>query len=734
MMNRLRTYRPILIRAGIGLLLTLFVYEILYLLRWFFFQRLSLNSDLVFLSLWIVSYFLVAGLIWARRKLLWSLRNQMSAAYLLIAVVPVILLLTMVGLTAYLLYWQLGSYVLYTQVQTRVQRVATVAGGLATTLAIQAAAAGKPVPVLPLPDQTLGFLETAKADIPGLQIDIGKGEDLLAETGSTEATGFAGIVLTGRALALRAVQVRTVANGTIKEIVSVSAPITPELLDTLAPELGPIRLFILQPLSDNTKPRELVTLNGEKLDLIERIATKDRTEPRAANIFDQRIDGITTLNLVDLGDERRPKGEAQLHALFTSRPSLLNRRLFAPLGPMGTMAVNLLLTVGMIFLAIELAALIAGIILTRAITTSVDNLYLATRHAQSGDLSFRVPLRQRDELGALGDSFNSMMQSVSTLIEEQRERHRLENELAIAREVQTQLFPPELPSMPGVELEAICRPARMVSGDYYDFIRIGPTRLAIVLADISGKGISAALLMASLQATLRGELLRDVENNPNPGREPFIPNTAQIVAHLNRHLFLSTSEERYATLFLAIYDTRTRRLSYTNAGHLPPFYLHGDSMQRLETNDTVIGLFSDVEFRQSTLTVAPDGLLVIYSDGLTEPENGAGEAFGASRLAEIAMRLRTESPRVVAQSMLSAAERWSVGRTASPSQAQTINSNGGSNIGSNSASNGGSSAASNSAPPAEQADDMTVVVARLSSPDLRADAVESSSTRSLIEN
>ncbi len=120
-----------------------------------------------------------------------------------------------------------------------------------------------------------------------------------------------------------------------------------------------------------------------------------------------------------------------------------------------------------------------------------------------------------------------MMQSVSTLIEEQRERHRLENELAIAREVQTQLFPPELPSMPGVELEAICRPARMVSGDYYDFIRIGPTRLAIVLADISGKGISAALLMASLQATLRGELLRDVENNPNPGREPFIPNTAK---------------------------------------------------------------------------------------------------------------------------------------------------------------------------------------------------------------
>ena len=119
----------------------------------------------------------------------------------------------------------------------------------------------------------------------------------------------------------------------------------------------------------------------------------------------------------------------------------------------------------------------------------MDNLYLATQHVQSGDLAFRVPVQQRDELGALGDSFNSMMQSVGALIDEQRERHRLENELAIAREVQTQLFPPELPSMPGVELEAICRPARMVSGDYYDFIRIGgPTRLDYRLSGYQRQG------------------------------------------------------------------------------------------------------------------------------------------------------------------------------------------------------------------------------------------------------
>ena len=217
-------------------------------------------------------------------------------------------------------------------------------------------------------------------------------------------------------------------------------------------------------------------------------------------------------------------------------PSLLNRLLFGPFGTSGSTAVTLLITVGAVFLVLELAALATGISLTRAITSSVDHLYLATQHVQSGDLAFRVQVKQQDELGSLGDSFNSMVQSIGSLIQEQRERQRLENELAIAREVQTQLFPRELPDVPGVELEAICRPARLVSGDYYDFIRIGPTRLAIALADISGKGISAALLMASLQATLRSELLRDgLADDPaaaQHGRNRGAFEPAPVLAHV----------------------------------------------------------------------------------------------------------------------------------------------------------------------------------------------------------
>src|SRR5437762_14275281 len=116
------------------------------------------------------------------------------------------------------------------------------------------------------------------------------------------------------------------------------------------------------------------------------------------------------------------------------------------------------------------------------------------------DFSHRVQIEHRDQLGELAESFNQMTGSISTLIEEQNKRQRLENEISIAREVQNQLFPSTLPSVPGVEIEAICKAVRSVSGDYYDFIQLSPTHIAVAIADISGKGIAVALLMARLQA------------------------------------------------------------------------------------------------------------------------------------------------------------------------------------------------------------------------------------------
>lgn len=632
------------------------------------------SGFLLFLAVCAGMYWLVRGWIWSRDHLLWSLRNRLVAAYVFIAVVPVLLLLAMAGLAAYLLYWQLGSYVIYTEMEEREQRVGVVATALATSYAVEATS-GRSAAALALPVDPKTYIRNAMTELPGLKIETGTGEELLKSEGAYGGNRFRGLVFSGGQLALRAVAARPTPSGRV--VVSATVPITPEFIDTLAPELGPIQFSVLRPEGANTPAADFpILIDAQRYASLDQIGTLDRPVPNAVNVFDKLITGIVGLDVLDTNQKPGQSGAARVFATFITRPSLLNKRLFSPLGDLGGAAATALLVVGAVFLVIELGSLVTGIIMTRTITSAVDNLYTATRHVQEGDLTYRVRIPHRDQLGALGVSFNSMMHSVSTLIEEQRRRQRLENELSIAHEVQQQLFPHALPNLPGIEIEAICRPARVVSGDYYDFIRISPTRLAIALADISGKGISAALLMANVQAALRSDVLR--YRNGHEGGTLDAVDTAEIVSHLNLHLFRNTSSERYATLFIGVYDETTRQLHYTNAGHLPPIYINGGTARRLETGGMVVGLFNDVPYEQGAVEIEHGGMLVAYSDGLIEPENVYGEEFGSERLTDVALKNRDASTHDVAQAMMQAAEEWS----GSP----------------------------------EQADDMTVIVMRFSGP------------------
>jgi phosphoserine phosphatase RsbU/P len=279
----------------------------------------------------------------------------------------------------------------------------------------------------------------------------------------------------------------------------------------------------------------------------------------------------------------------------------------------------------------------------------VNDLYLATQYVKNQDWTHRVKIERRDQLGLLGESFNDMTSSISGLLEEQKKRQRLENEIAIASEVQNQLFPQKMPCVPGVELEAICRAARTVSGDYYDFIQLGPTSVAIALADISGKGISAALLMASLQAALRSQLL-------TPGSDTM--STAELVGRLNTHLVRNTGDDRFATFFVAVYDSAARTLRYTNAGHLPGLLISNGTAKHLDKGGMVLGVMEEYGYEEDTVAVPPNAVLVQYSDGLIEPENVYGEEFGIRRLKEAAIRVQSAAPRVVGESLMVAAEEW----------------------------------------------------------------------------
>lgn len=640
-----------------------------------------LGRLLSFLSGWLFLIFLIAAgyLIvrfarWTRKRLLWGLRNRLIIAYVFIAVVPVVLLATMVGISAFLLYFQLGAHLLSDDLHERIDSAAHVADTLARTLAAHQnpGASVTPANLFSQPG-IVALLDGARQHLPGLEIHIASADELGAK--ARALTQFSGLVQSGGTLWIesavpanvdasapappranlharsasppyRAAPAPPRQNSTLPDELFVRVPVTANLLASLAPDLGPVQLTTFRPAANSDPAAEIFNLSGQRLVRAAQISNARVLSPKHG-WYDFEISGNSTLNATLADHEQPTSATVPVVAAFSMRPWDLNHRLFTSLGIVGDPVVFALVLIGFFFLALEIAALITGIVLTRTITIAVDDLYEATRHVRQGDFRHRIHVRNRDQLGVLAESFNAMTSSISELIDEQRARQKLENELTIAREVQGQLFPRELPSLPGLELAAICRAARVVSGDYYDFLKIGDTKLGLAIADISGKGISAALLMASLQAALRSQAILDGHRS-----------TSQVVQTLNRHLFLNTSDDRYATLFYAEYDSSARTLSYTNAGHCAPFFVHGSEVTKLDQGGTVVGLFDYTEYKQVRVPAAPGSLFVGFSDGLLEPENVYGEEFGNARLAAEVLRLRDLPVDRVAEGLLSAVEQW----------------------------------------------------------------------------
>ena len=308
------------------------------------------------------------------------------------------------------------------------------------------------------------------------------------------------------------------------------------------------------------------------------------------------------------------------------------------------------------FLVIELVALVIGVRLTRSVTKTVDRLYEATEHIKAGDFSYRTELPARDQLTALGEAFDSTTASVEHLLRELQEKSRMESELEIAREVQRQLFPREAPRVPGLELFGICKAARSVSGDYYDFLLLDEHRVGIVLGDVSGKGISAALLMAAIQAALHAQFY-DGFSSRGIGEARAV-STAEVIARLNLQLYENSPAEKYVTMFFSVFDARTRRLTYTNAGHLPPVLFRGSKIERLRAGGTVVGLFSGAEYEQAELELKPGDTLLAFTDGLTEPENAFDEEFGEERLLKVVQKAMGVSPEALVEEIYRSVSDW----------------------------------------------------------------------------
>ncbi|MGH9943712.1 MAG: PP2C family protein-serine/threonine phosphatase [Pyrinomonadaceae bacterium] len=339
-----------------------------------------------------------------------------------------------------------------------------------------------------------------------------------------------------------------------------------------------------------------------------------------------------------------------------------------------------------VFLVFELLALIAAGWMTRAVTGTVHKLYRATEHVKLGDFSHRVHVRSHDQLGELAGAFNEMSDNIESLLHERVMRERLEREVEIAAEVQMQLFPRAVPRLEGAELVGECRAARGVAGDYYDYAEIVPGLVAVALGDVSGKGISASLVMSNLQASLRAQvtILAERYKRPEPmaavaaGEGTSLPlvefgvprgvtgvgdacAVESMAASLNDQLCRSTDDNRFATFFLALYDDRARTLRYTNAGHNDPILVRAvdGSHERLNAGGTVLGAFEWARYEEASATLAPGDLLFIFSDGLSEAQNALGEEYGEQRLVQFVVARRKLSADELRRQLFTEIDEWS---------------------------------------------------------------------------
>jgi sigma-B regulation protein RsbU (phosphoserine phosphatase) len=628
---------------------------------------------------------------WLKARLLWRLRNRLIVTYVFIGVIPVVLVMAMASITIYLFAGQFANFVVTSELDSRLRSLQSVNAAIAHELTAHLEH-GQPAMA-----ESLEGLKRHDTAWASRRICAWKGGKPLAvcngaSPGETPFalpsflnSNFAAIVRDHGKLYLRVAT--EVGSDAQKLMVVTSESLDQRLLEQVTRDLGEITLYAQgfefkpgQPPSASPAVANKqgisaqaggdgVALDNSQQDL--HPAFTAGALPAEDNIFDRVITFGTPLPFVDWASGEVTKAGALLRV--QTRPSILYGRLFAALGDFATGVEYMLLFVAIVFALIELLALLIGTRLTRTVTAAVGQLYDATTHINRGDFSHRISVKSNDQLATLANSFNSMTASIENLIEEQKEKQRLQNELTIAQEVQAQLFPQHISQLASLEVYGFCRPARTVSGDYYDFLTVDSDKIILAVGDVSGKGISAALLMATIHSAVRAYSL---EGNPSLSLPVAVgemagPSLALVsrldgaevssgamLSLLNHQLYQSTPSEKYATLFLGVYDGDQRKLTYSNGGHLPPIILAEDgSLRRLDRGGTVIGLFDHRSYEESTVALRRGELFLAYSDGVSEPENDFGE-FGEQRLIDLVWKNRDLPLQRICEIVTTAVDDW----------------------------------------------------------------------------
>jgi sigma-B regulation protein RsbU (phosphoserine phosphatase) len=670
----------------------------------------SLGGWVKFLLFDAAMLFSILAFRWLKRKLLWRLRNRLIVTYVFIGVIPAVLLIAMALITIYLFAGQFASFVVTSEIDSRLRSMqaanAAVGNELAARIEKGESPTAESLAGLRKHDRAWGrrqlaawrgstalplkAAESAPVTFPEF---VNRQDNELAKA-IREGQPFKEIVRDKDELYLRAASWFDV--GPEKLTVVTSEPLDKNLVADIAANLGEITLYAADtPLQSDqnqsaAKGQGFQTRLFDEKDKSETVLPERKSSHSShsdaqhfhpaytvgllaapAGMTDREITFATPLAVVNW-----MTGEKELAGALVSvrtRPSVLYSHLFASLGYIAQGVEYILLGVLIFFAVIEFVALIIGTRMTRTVTGAVAQLYDATKHVDRGDFSHRIPVKSADQLAQLSLSFNSMTESIEKLILEQKEKHRLEGELAIAQEVQAQLFPRQVSELESLEVHGFCRPARTVSGDYYDFLTASSHKLILAVGDISGKGISAALLMATIHSAVRAYSVESLPQMREPVAVGAVAGAGRIMAAwpegieispgallglLNHQLYESTPPEKYATLFLGIYDGRSHKLTYSNGGHLPPILIGRDgAVRRLEAGGTVVGLFDNMTYDEGAVEMHPGEIFLAYSDGVTEPENEFGE-FGEERLIDLVSANRRSPLVQISEAVTSAVDDW----------------------------------------------------------------------------
>jgi len=606
------------------------------------------------------AYFLARGLALAQRRLLWRVRRKLIISYVFIGFIPAILIIAFFLLGGLLLFSNFSSYLL----QTRLQALTQQAQAIASTTAVEIQrAGGRGVSTIASRRQA-----TVAKEFPGASIAV---------------------VPMGRPCESTDVQPAA-------EPVETRPPIVagpwahvepPAQLPTWINCGGFQGLLAYANLDEPIPARPLgeLAVNGQPpgrdVDLVARaIAMPDSPVPTYAVVVDLLVNDpmrdelrtetgveLTTVRTINTSAPvlraRRPvttpgadDSMASLPGVSASFPEVVDwatgetrsgtvvasmqlsigemyGRMAAAQGAIGQGLLLVLLAIGVLFLIIEAIALVAGLALARSITGSVHELFTGTERVRLGDFTHKIAIRARDQLGELAESFNSMTSSIEELLRVEREKKRLEDELRIAHDIQMSLLPQGPLDFPGVSVTSVCVPAREVGGDYFDILPLDDHRVGVLIADVSGKGTSAALYMAEMKG-----LMLSLSRNHSSPRDLLITANQIIAEHLNSRSFI--------TMIYAIVDTRARTLTYARAGHTPLLCCPGPNapsrgLRLLAPDGMVLGLNLDKGeiferlLEEQTLPIHEGDIFVLFTDGISEAMNDADDCFGEDRLGRI---------------------------------------------------------------------------------------------------